>query len=402
MIGVRNFDFFSSVLLSSIQPVVICANASEVTQAIASKSEVIEVATHYNSQSLCFEMFASEIFEALGQRMDTNEIDAVFCNQEANLVTARELRQMLNLVEPLDCDIQLFRHKLSMKAIVAGHGLRIPHFADELGTCHSTLAEKLDTPYIIKPCASVGSRGVFKIYQQADFDQFLAETAEDDCLYQAEEFIDGTLYHCDIVIQEGKFLFQHACQYSCPNAEFQDGKILGSFLVRPKSSLEQKLNQFSADCMKALGAPNGCFHMEVFIKKDGEPVFLEVAARSPGLSIVPIYQSWLGINLYDAELTIQMGKDATQLFEIQTDFIPLPLFYAVLPKKTGTVETLNGPEIDSQYKLNWNVKRGEVVDNTSTNLDFAGCLIVTNPCADKLVKDWDYICNMFEPITYSS
>ena len=346
-------------------------------------------------------MWAEEIFLALQQRMNIAEIAAVFCNQEANLVTARELRQILGLREPLACDIQLFRNKLSMKAVVAGQGLRVPYFANEVGTCHTALTEALGLPYIIKPCASVGSRGIFKIYQQTDFDRFLLETAVDDCLYQAEEFIDGILYHCDIVIQNGEFLFQHACQYSCPNAEFQDGKILGSFLVHPKSYLEQKLNEFAAKCMVALSAPDGCFHMEVFVKKDEEPVFLEVAARSPGLSIVPIYQSWLGINLYDAELTIQIGQDASPLFKTNPDFTPLPLFYAVLPKKTGTVEQLNEPVIQSQFKLNWNVLSGETLGNTLTNLDFAGRLIVTNPCAETLAKDWDYICNIFEPITYS-
>ncbi len=401
LLGIRNFDFFSSDLLNSIDLIIVCSNAADVPSQLSSKAHVIVIQTHYNSQSRCFEMAPEEVFSLLQQHLDITEINAVFCNQEANLVTARRLRQLLNIKEPLNCDIERFRNKLVMKGIVAEHGLRVPHFANDVGRSHVVLASKLGIPYIIKPCASVGSRGVFKIYHQSDFDLFLQETANEDCIYQAEEYIDGILYHCDMVIQNRQFLFQYSCQYSCPNAEFQNGKILGSFLVQPKSAIAEKLKIFAGNCMQALGEPDGCFHMEIFIKSDGEPVFLEVAARSPGLSIVPIYQSWLGVNLYDAELSIQIGEDASPLFKTSPDFIPLPMFYAVLPKKAGTISQLNDPEIRSQYKLNWNVTLGETLGNTTTNLDFAGKLLVTNSSADDLAFDWDYICNKFEPLSYT-
>ncbi|ACJ31304.1 Conserved hypothetical protein [Shewanella piezotolerans WP3] len=407
LLGVRNFDFFSECILASINKLVVCVDKNTLPDQIKQSSTIIEVPQHYNCEALTYEMCAEEIYQAIRLVCGTERIDAVFCNQESNLVTAKTLRKMLNAQEPLNIDMPLFRNKILMKEKVDQALLRVPHFVNgtDFSTPdmdHQSLSDKIGTPYIVKPCSSVGSRGIFKIENQAGFDLFMAQTADDGCVYQAEEFIDGILYHCDMVIQNGKFLFQYACRYSCPNAEFQDGKILGSFLVDPATELATRLNDFSAKCITALGKPNGCFHMEVFAKTDGELVFLEVAARSPGLSIVPIYQNWLGFNLYDIELTVQMGNNAQHLLEPAQNFKPIPFFYAVLPKRDGKIKQLHHPKISSDFDIQWYVDADQELANTSSNLDFAGKVLVTNPCPKALEVDFDYICQQYTPISYDN
>lgn len=66
---------------------------------------------------------------------------------------------------------------------------------------------------------------------------------------------------------------------------------------------------FSEKVLRALGMPDGATHMEVFIERRGEPVFPEVAARAPGLLIVPLYEREFGINMANLEFCVQMGLE---------------------------------------------------------------------------------------------
>jgi glutathione synthase/RimK-type ligase-like ATP-grasp enzyme len=118
-------------------------------------------------------MRAEEIYQPIRLINGSAQMDAVFCNQESNLVTAKTLRKMLNANDPLNIEMPLFRNKILMKSQLEQAQLRVPHFINGTNFAspdmdHPSLCCKLGTPYIIKPCSSVGSRGVFKVENQSD------------------------------------------------------------------------------------------------------------------------------------------------------------------------------------------------------------------------------------------
>jgi biotin carboxylase len=404
-LGTRNFHFFSPALIRSFDKIVVASASQPVPADIAATATVIRVNDAYNPESKTNELVFEETVRALKAQLGDDRNARLFCNQEANLMLAEEVRVALGLESHLTCDVERFRSKPLMKNLVANAGLRTPRYL-QLSKTHpesfESLCLELGKRLIAKPCASVGSRGVFKLFNANDYSRFLQATADDDCLYEAEEFIEGTLYHCDMIFQGGALKYSVLSRYSCPNADLQEGRTLGSIIERRDSPLYSRAIEFSTRCMRALGSPDGCFHMELFESPAGEIIFLEVAARSPGLDIVPAYRDWLGVNFYDAELLIQAGRDVSRAVLPHADHVPQPGFYAVFPRATGLITSLNSPAIAGRYRIDWKVKSGEQVSKTTTNLDFAGMIRVHSTDEESAYREFEYITTRFVPISYAT
>jgi biotin carboxylase len=404
-LGTRNFHFFSHEVISSFDKILVAGSSQAVPADIEATATLIRVGEVYNPESKTNELDFEETVRALKAQLGDDRSARVFCNQEANIVLAEEVRAALGLKSHLRCDVERFRNKLLMKDIVSRAGLRAPRYRQLSKTqpeSYESLCLDLGKRLIAKPCASVGSRGVFKLFDAHDYARFLRETAGDDCLYEAEEFIEGTLYHCDMIIQGGELKYSVLSRYSCPNVDLQEGRILGSIVERRDSPLYARAVEFSTQCMRALGSPDGCFHMELFESIEDEIIFLEVAARSPGLDIVPAYRDWLGVNFYDAELLIQAGRDVSNAAFPDANHVPRPGFYAVFPRATGLITSLNSPEIEGQYRIDWKVKAGEQVSKTTTNLDFAGMIRVHSTDEESAYREFEYITTRFVPISYAT
>src|SRR5690606_7164202 len=122
----------------------------------------------------------------------------------------------------------------------------------------------------------------------------------------AEEYIDGVLYHIDTCVSQGKTTFMQICQYSCPNAELLQGKVLGSLPLLESNEVYKKLRQFAQQVLDCLKIDNMVNHMEVFIAND-EVCFLEIAARPPGGLISKMHEMNTGVNLVDQAFLLQAG-----------------------------------------------------------------------------------------------
>lgn len=405
-LGVRNFHFFNPKLLAEFQAIVVASASQVLPKEIEETAQIVRVPEIFNPLSKTHEFALNETVLALKSVLQNHENTRLFCNQEANLLVAEQVRTALGLPSHLDKEMAPFRDKLLMKSLIVQAGLRTPHYLDEdkevQTLLHEELCALLGHRFIIKPRSSVGSRGIFKVFDSEVYTKFLNETRSDDCEYEAEEFIDGTLYHCDMVIQDEECLFSVVSRYSCPNADLQEGRTLGSIIEPIESPLTQEIADFSLNCLRALGLPNGCFHMEIFYSNQGELVFLEVAARSPGLDIVPRYQAWLGVNFYDMELTIQAGRCAKSFAKNPLNHLAQKGFFAIFPRGQGKITQLNLPQIRSQYHIDWQVNVGQETATTTTNLDFGGKITVTSPDAATAYQDFEYITQRFQPISYEA
>ncbi|MCX7205642.1 MAG: ATP-grasp domain-containing protein [Proteobacteria bacterium] len=402
-VGTKNFDFFSRVILDKQKKILLISKSQKLPDWLITSSTVIRVEEiyDYNSKTFCL-----DIDEAIIQLtpLVTSSNFRVFCNQEANLEVADHIREHFSLYDHLNGNVENFRNKLTMKEIVLRAGLRAPTYTELSSSLsvndYENLHKTLKGKFIIKPCASVGSRGVYKIAHEADFDRFLTESAGDECRYEAEEFIEGDLYEYDLAIQEGKIIYSAISRYSCPMADLQEGRTLGSIMISRELELHSRISTFGLQCVQALGAVNGCFHMELFHSINDELVFLEVAARSPGLMTVPAYQSWEGINLYDIELLIQSNIDASVLAQAPKGYQSRPAFFVVFPKINGTVVTLNQPKLNGHVEIDWQVAEGERVSATTTNIDFAGKAFVCTDNEIDALKAFHYLVNEFTPVVY--
>lgn len=403
-VGTKNFNFFSRDLLNQQKKVILASTTEKLPEWLEASSTIIRVAEAYdhNSKTYCLDL--DESICRLAPLINTQDDFKVFCNQEANLDVADNIRKYFSLYDHLNGNVEHFRDKLVMKEIIKKSHLRAPIYTDlnkELSVDdYEVLWKSLRGKFIIKPCSSVGSRGVYKISEKDDFVHFLEESKGDECRYEAEEFIEGDLYEFDLAIQDGKIIYSAVSRYSCPMADLQEGRTLGSIMVNRESPLHSRISNFGLKCSKALGATNGCFHMELFHSIHDDLVFLEVAARSPGLMTVPAYHSWEGINLYDIEMLIQSGQCASTLGIPSQGHKILPAFFVVFPKVNGTITAINQPKLNIKIEMDWRVAVGQKVNATTTNIDFAGKAFVRTDNEAEAELAFKYLTTEFNPIVY--
>lgn len=405
-IGIRRFEFFTMENLEKVDKILVISHNEIVPSWLMDQTnQIIRVNEIYDKTSKMNVFDINECIEKLIPIITNNSDFTIFCNQESNMEIADTLRRHFSLYDHLNGKMNNFRDKLVMKEAVQNSNLRTPKYVslseDILSKGYEHLHKILGAKFVIKPCSSVGSRGVIKVFSKIDFFNFVDNIWGDGCKYEAEEYIDGDLYEFDFAIYNGIEIYSSISRYSCPMVEIQEGKSLGSIMMTRDSKLHNVITKFGRECGKALQANNGCFHMELFISNN-ELVFLEIAARSPGLMTVPAYKSWEGINMYDLELALQTGNyDLTK--NISTlNHISKPAFFVVFPKTRGTVEKLNCPNINGEFKINWAIAEGEKIEISTNNVDFAGLIFVQNKDEIEAEKDFIYLTEHFTPIKYNN
>lgn len=405
-IGTKNFDFFSPALLAEMDKVIVASSKQKIPEIVARDSQIIFVDEVYDVDAKTWKLDVEACIASLMTIVRDAPDSKVFCNQEANLAVAEQIRRHFQLYDHLQGRTERFRDKVVMKSFIVNQQLRAPLYM-ALPPAHQSLnyaelSERLQGSFIIKPSASVGSRGVYKIFSPEDYRIFLAETQEDSCHFEAEEFINGDLYEYDIAMQGGEILYSNVSRYSCPMADLQEGKTLGSIMVERSSELHQRIAAFGERCIRALDATNGCFHMEIFHSASDELVFLEVAARSPGLMTVPAYQRWEGVNMYDLELLIQCDLPAKKHARPQLQHISHPAFFIIYPKKQGKVSALNTPSLPAEVLIDWQVQPGDTVADTTTNIDYAARFFVICDDTASAEKLFNWLTAEFSAVTYQS
>ena len=278
---------------------------------------------------------------------------------EFNLMAVGEARRRLGLPGPDDRALLLFRDKLAMKQRVAAAGLQTPRHRplarrDLLGRGmrYEALAEALGPRFVVKPVAAAGSVGVHMVRDAGDFARLAASPPAFEAL-EAEQFIDGVLYHVDSVVQHGRTVLHTVSEYLWPNFEFTRGRLLGSMNLPPDDPLAARLTGFAERVLQALGTLDVSTHMEIFMR-DGEPVFLEVGARPPGAAVCRAHRLGRGVNYMDLDLQLQAG--------IAIDAVPAPAghaLWAYLPRRDGTVLHCAAPALESAHDIEWKVRPGD-------------------------------------------
>lgn len=321
------------------------------------------------------------------KNINPSEISVV-CQDEANVIVAGNIRELFNIkTGALAKQLDVFRDKVLMKECLILHSIRTPHFIRiDNAFDYAEITKQVGEPFIIKPVSSAGSFGVIKITSESQYIQFIRNCG-DLVDYEAEEFIDGKLYHCDTVAKNKEVLFLETCIYTCPNLEFQSGKNLGSLPLLHDNPLFQSISEFARSVLIALNTPDGCHHMEFFINKNNELIFLEIGARAPGFYASQVYEKTFGKNPLDIDLMIQSGIEFIPEKKVLT-----PSFWMIFPIQEGKVQKLSPPQINSQYEISWLVNEGDVTKACLSNVDTGAMMLAFN-------KNYQLLKNDFETVS---
>ncbi len=240
----------------------------------------------------------------------------IITNDEHLLAMAGRLREQFNLEGPKEKDTEPFLNKKVMKEMVERQGIRVPKYIifspSEYQKDKTAYIEHIRTVIgsdhiFAKPIDSVGSLGVADLKTPEDLTQW-CEAHATETNYELDEFIEGTLYHVDSLIQNGKAQHAQPYLYTYPNADYRLGKPYGSRIVTPEEPEHARLVKFNQRVLEALSPlPEGATHHEIFRKLDGELVFVEIAARPPGGLAPEMFEKYIGFNFEEGHFRLQMG-----------------------------------------------------------------------------------------------
>lgn len=178
--------------------------------------------------------------------------------------------------------------------------------------------------------------------------------------YDAEEFIDGVVFHIDGLTKNKKVLVCWPSQYVNQCISCLDGSWFGSYLLSPNDHRLQKLIDFASSVIEGMPDTSGsAFHLEVFMR--GETIiFLEIASRPAEPLIRKIWLTNFGIDLVEQHIALQAGMHPHT-------YSRTPLRqggFSILYSKGGMVKRALDLEDDARILLKdlW-VKEGDVISS---------------------------------------
>ncbi len=253
--------------------------------------------------------FASlrEAVRQVGERV--GPVDQLIALSEFTLEIAARVRQDLGIPGPTPDDVAVYRDKIRMKEVLAASGMRVPRFtACKDFTQVRAFAESCGYPIILKPVDGAASIGVHRLDDETALTELLPTL--DLTRYEAEEFITGTVYHVDGFADErADVQFQVVSRYVNDCLSFGAGSPLGSVVVQ-RSDLRDRIEEFTKECISALGMRTTPFHLELFVTPSDELVFLEVGGRVGGSEVPHLINKLFGVNLFEVWLRALSSEPA--------------------------------------------------------------------------------------------
>jgi hypothetical protein len=236
----------------------------------------------------------------------TRRVDRIIAPNERFLLLAAELREKFGIDGLHLSTAQLFRDKVEMKRAVQTAGVRVPDFIPLDAPEQFDSLDWTSGPKILKRRNFIGAMDVH-VVETPDIGRQLWHRLDATAgQYEVEEYINGPMYHCDSVVQDGEITFSSVSQYLSRPGDFHSGGMGGSKLLL-HGDLRDRILDLNTRAITGLGLRNGATHLEVFHTPDDEVVFCEVAARPGGGGIDRINDRGFGVDFIECAIQLDAG-----------------------------------------------------------------------------------------------
>ena len=281
-----------------------------------------------------------------------------------------------------------FRDKYEMKKYLSNYNILMsPFLVYDKDKRFDFYANYLECPFVLKPRLSSGSYGFYKINNEDIYNAVQKSLKKFDTPYIAEGFIEGELFHCESIVDNGTIIFSKVAKYSCPNADFKRLKPLFSTFLEDEDEIAIKFKEFNKNVLEAMPLSNGVTHHEAFLNSEGNFVFLEIASRTPGALLVPQYEKQFGISLPDISFLQQIG------YAIDLEIVKNKYHVAtgIFPLGNGIVKKLNYPQLKSKFDFRNFIKKGDHINGTNELQNVFADIIIYNKNKSELEEDIKYL-----------
>jgi formate-dependent phosphoribosylglycinamide formyltransferase (GAR transformylase) len=230
-------------------------------------------------------------FEAVASVLDHVRFQRVECLWEPYMGLAAELREALGVPGLTAEQTERFRDKELMKQQLDQAGIRTPwHQVATTADGVRTIAERIGYPLIVKPIAGYGSADTYRVDDEGQLEHALPRLRAVPVV-SVEEFVDGEEFTYDTICAEGRVLFENIGWYRPRPLVMRQNEWISPVYVALRDLDAPDLRrgrEMGRAVLDALGFRDGFTHMEWYRKADGEVVFGEIGARSPGARTVEV------------------------------------------------------------------------------------------------------------------
>ncbi len=260
-----------------------------------------EALTHYEQVGSLQDTGA--VIDRVGALTVHAAIAKVVCLWEPYILLAAQLREAFGLPGMTSQQSVAFRDKEEMKRRLDAAGIRTPwHHSATTVAGVKEAAERIGFPIIVKPIAGAGSADTYRVDSWEELDRVLPALRHVPQV-SVEEFVDGEEFTHDTICADGRILHESIAWYRPRPLIMRLNEW-----VSPISTVLRDLDQpelaggreMGRKVIEALGFREGFTHMEWYRKNDGEVVFGEIGARSPGGRLTDVMNYALDADLYAA------------------------------------------------------------------------------------------------------
>ena len=240
----------------------------------------------------------------------TRKIDRIVALDEFDMENVSALREHLRLPGMGLTTVRYFRDKLAMRARAKEAGVNVPEFVHVLN--HDELREfmaRFPAPWLLKPRSQASGIGMKKLQRAEELWPLLDRLGDDQSHYLLEQFVPGSVFHVDSVVNEKQVLFGDAHAYGVPPLDVSHaGGVFTTRTLERDSEDAKALRVINQRLIDALGLLRGVTHAE-FLKAhgDGRLYFIEIAARVGGAYISDVVDAATGVNLWREWARLEVG-----------------------------------------------------------------------------------------------
>ena len=265
------------------------------------------------------------LINAVSYAARTRKIDRIVALDEFDMENVSALREHLRIPGMGLTTVRYFRDKLAMRARAKEAGVNVPEFVHVLN--YDELRDfmaRVPAPWLLKPRSQASGIGMKKLHQPEELWPLLDRLGDDQSHYLLEQFVPGSVFHVDSVVNEKRVLFGDAHAYGVPPLDVSHaGGVFTTRTLERDSEDAKALRVINQRLIDALGLLRGVTHAE-FLKAhaDGRIYFIEIASRVGGAYISDVVEAASGVNLWRewAKLEVGAGKTPYSLPATRQDY----------------------------------------------------------------------------------
>ncbi len=269
----------------------------------------------------------------------SHHVDRVVGLDEFDVLNAALAREHLDLPGMSRSFALRFRDKFTMRMLAREKGIPCPQFVGAFNAeeIYKYLSE-VRGPWAIKPRHEVSAFGIRKCETPEEVWAVLADLdgrhnwRDHPSQFLIEQFIEGTVFHVDSVVQNGKVVACGVSKYgTAPFKVSHYGGVFTSSIVPYMSRERKALEKLNDDLLAAFEYDRGVSHAE-FLQSDadGEFYLLEVACRVGGAYIANVLEYACNFNLWRewAKLETETPANKYRLPKLRKDYAAIALALA--------------------------------------------------------------------------